>query len=36
MRQMLEEKIARFDELERQMTDPGVLADSSKIAAVCR
>lgn len=36
MRQMLEEKIARFDELERQMSDPAVLSDSSKVAAVAR
>ena len=25
MRKMLEEKLARFEELERQMTDPAVL-----------
>lgn len=36
MRKMLEEKLARFEDLERQMTDPQVLADSSKIAAVAR
>src|SRR5262245_14208323 len=36
MRKMLEEKLARFEELERQLTDPAVLADSSKIAAVAR
>ncbi|MFO0871422.1 MAG: peptide chain release factor 1 [Pirellulales bacterium] len=36
MRKLLDEKLARFEELERQMTDPVVLADSSKIAAVAR
>ncbi|MBM4001864.1 MAG: peptide chain release factor 1 [Planctomycetes bacterium] len=36
MRKMLEEKLARFEELERQMTDPAVLGDSSRIAAVAR
>lgn len=36
MRKMLEEKLARFEDLERQMTDQQVLADSSKIAAVAR
>jgi peptide chain release factor 1 len=36
MREMLEKQLARYDELERMMSDPGVLADSSKIAAVAR
>lgn len=36
MREMLEEKLSRFEELERQLTDPAVLADSNKIAAVAR
>ncbi len=36
MRKMLEEKVARFEELEKQMSDPEVLGDSSRIAAVAR
>ncbi len=36
MREMLEKKLARFEELERSMTDPAVLSDSGKIAAVAR
>ncbi len=36
MREMLDEKLGRFDELERQMADPSVLADSSKIGAIAR
>ncbi len=36
MRKMLEEKLARFEELERKMSDPQVLADSSRMAAVAR
>ncbi len=36
MREMLEEKLARFEELERQMSDPDVLGDSSRISAVAR
>ncbi len=36
MRKMLEEKLARFEELESQMSDPDVLADSNRIAAVAR
>lgn len=36
MRKMLDEKLARFEELERAMTDPAVLADSSKMAAIAR
>ena len=36
MRDMLEKKLARFEELERQMSDPALLADGNKIAAVAR
>jgi peptide chain release factor 1 len=36
MREMLDEKLARFEHLEKQMIDPAVLADSNKIAAVAR
>lgn len=36
MRKMLEDKLRRYEELERQMTDPDVLADSNKIAAAAR
>jgi peptide chain release factor 1 len=36
MRDMLEQKLARFEELERQMSDPAVLADGSKMAAAAR
>jgi peptide chain release factor 1 len=36
MREMLEEKLGRFEELEAQMSDPVVLADSNKMAAVAR
>ena len=36
MREMLEEKLARFEELERKMSDPEVLANSSRMAAVAR
>ena len=36
MREMLEERLARFEELERQLSDPDVLADSTKLAAVAR
>jgi peptide chain release factor 1 len=36
MRKMLEEKLARFHELERQMSDPVLSADSSRIAAAAR
>src|SRR5436190_13384354 len=36
MRDMLEQKLARFEELERQMADPKVLSDSSKMAAAAR
>ena len=36
MKEMLEEKLARFEALERMMTDPNVLADSNRVAAVAR
>ena len=36
MREMLEEKLARFTELEGMMMDPEVLGNSSKLAAVAR
>jgi peptide chain release factor 1 len=36
MREMLEEKLARFEELERSLSDPAVLSDSSRMAAVAR
>ena len=36
MREMLDEKLNRYEELEQQMSDPVVLADSNKMAAVAR
>ena len=36
MRDMLDEKLDRFEQLERQMTDPEVLANSQKMAAIAR
>lgn len=36
MRELLDEKLARFEELERQMSDPDVIADSAKFAAAAR
>ena len=36
MREMLDEKLARFEELEKQLSDPEVLADSHRMAAVAR
>lgn len=36
MRKLLEEKLARFEQLERQLLDPQVLADSMRLAAVAR
>ncbi len=36
MRDMLEQKLNRFEELERQMSDPDIQVDSKKIAAVAR
>jgi peptide chain release factor 1 len=36
MRKMLDEQLARFEELERMMSDPEVQADSNRMAAVAR
>ena len=36
MRDMLEQKLSRFEELEQAMSDPAVLADSKKVAAAAR
>jgi len=36
MREMLDEKLNRYEELEQQMSDPAVLGDSYKMAAVAR
>lgn len=36
MREMLEKKLSRFEELERQFVDPQVLADSQRLASVAR
>ena len=36
MRDLLEQKLARFEELENAMSDPEVLSTSSKIASVAR
>ncbi|MGM0490955.1 MAG: peptide chain release factor 1 [Planctomycetota bacterium] len=36
MREMLEEKLGRYDELERQMMDPEVVANASRMAEVAR
>ena len=36
MKELLDQQLARFEELERQLLDPDVLANSSKLAAVAR
>ncbi|MCA9235726.1 MAG: peptide chain release factor 1 [Planctomycetales bacterium] len=36
MRELLETTLARFEELERQLVDPEVLSDSSRISSVAR
>ena len=36
MRQLLEDKLARFEDLEKQLVDPDVLGDSNKMASVAR
>ena len=36
MREMLDEKLARFEELERQLTDPEVLANSARVGLIAR
>jgi peptide chain release factor 1 len=36
MREILEEKLRRFEELETQLVDPAVLSDSSRLSAAAR
>ncbi|HET6880126.1 MAG TPA: peptide chain release factor 1 [Pirellulales bacterium] len=36
MRELLDQKLARFEELDRQMLDPAVLTNSNQIAAIAR
>ena len=36
MREMLDEKLSRFEDLEKQLSDPEVQADSNRMAAVAR
>ncbi|HKD37239.1 MAG TPA: PCRF domain-containing protein, partial [Pirellulales bacterium] len=36
MRELLEQKLNRFEELERQLIDPTVLADSSRMGSIAR
>jgi peptide chain release factor 1 len=36
IREQLEQSLARYEELERQLSDPAVLGDSTKMAAVAR
>jgi peptide chain release factor 1 len=36
LRQLLDEKLARFEELERALVDPEVLGNSARLAAVAR
>lgn len=36
IRDLLETKLRRFEELERQLSDPAVLADGNKVASVAR
>ena len=36
MREMLEEKLARFEELERRLSDPAVQGDAAKMTATAR
>src|SRR5436305_11875412 len=36
IRDQLEKQLGRFEELERKMSDPAVLAEGSKLAAVAR
>lgn len=36
MRELLEQKLARFEELERQLADPAIYGDSTKLAAAAR
>jgi peptide chain release factor 1 len=36
MREMLEQKLSRFDELERQLSDPEVLTNSARVGVIAR
>ena len=36
LREMLDEKLARFESLEKQLVDPDVLADPARVAAAAR
>jgi peptide chain release factor 1 len=36
MREMLDQKLARFEQLERQLSDPTVLGDSQRMAQIAR
>ncbi len=36
MREMLEQKLARFEQLEEAMSDPEVLSNSAKMASIAR
>jgi peptide chain release factor 1 len=36
MREILEQKLARFEELERQMMDPAIVSNSARVAAIAR
>ena len=36
MREILEQQLARFEELERLMVDPDVLANPARLAAIAR
>src|SRR5215813_4454043 len=36
MREMLDEKLSRFEELERQLSDPEVLANSARVGLIAR
>ena len=36
MREILEEKLRRFQELEQQMLDPAVLCDPARVSAAAR
>ena len=36
MRETLDKHLRRFEELERQLVDPDVLAESNKLASVAR
>lgn len=36
MREMLDNKLTRFEELEQQLNDPAIMSDSSRVSAVAR